>query len=68
MDLTLDEQRLIAEYRRLTPAGRDDLLAYASTLVRQAGDEKEDNAATGQCRLKSTEPHPEADKTPIFTE
>ncbi|MGD0585548.1 MAG: hypothetical protein ABSA86_07195 [Oryzomonas sp.] len=68
MDLTLDEQRLIAEYRRLTPAGRDDLLAYASTLVRQAGEEKEDGTATGQCRLKSAEQHPEADKTPIFTE
>jgi hypothetical protein len=68
MDLTLDEQRLIAEYRRLTPAGRDDLLAYASTLVRQASGEKEDGTAMGQCGLKSAEPHPEADKTPIFTE
>jgi len=67
MDLTLDEQRLIAEYRRLTPAGRDDLLAYASTLLRQAGGENE-NAATDQCRLKSAEPHPEAEKTPVFTE
>jgi hypothetical protein len=68
MDLNLDEQRLIADYRRLTPSVRDDLLAYASTLVRQAGEEKEDGTATGQCRLKSAEPHPEADKTPIFTE
>jgi hypothetical protein len=68
MDLTLDEQRLIAEYRRLTPAGRDDLLAYAATLVRQAGGDKDNDAATDQCPLKSAEPHPEAEKTPIFTE
>ena len=68
MDLTLDEQRLIAEYRRLSPGARDDLLTYASTLVRNAGDEKENDIATDQCRLKSAEPHPEAEKTPIFTE
>ena len=68
MDLTLDEQRLIAEYRRMTPVGRDDLLAYASTLVRQDSGEKKNGAATDQCRLKSAEPHPEANKTPIFTE
>jgi hypothetical protein len=68
MDLTLDEQRLIAEYRRLTTAGRDDLLAYASTLVRQASGEKENDTATNQCPLKSAEPHPEAEKTPVFTE
>lgn len=70
MDLTLDEQRLIAEYRRLTATGRDDLLAYASSLVRQAGTEKsgDNDTATNQCRLKSAEPHPEAEKTPFFTE
>jgi len=68
MDLTLDEQRLIAEYRRLAPAGRDDLLAYAAALVRQAGTEKDGDTATDQCRLKSAEPHPEAEKTPISTE
>jgi len=68
MDLTLDEQRLIAEYRRMTPAVRDDLLAYASTLLRQYNGEKKADTATDQCRLKSAEPHPEAEKTPIFTE
>ncbi|QEM66939.1 hypothetical protein FO488_01370 [Geobacter sp. FeAm09] len=70
MDLTLDEQRLIAEYRRLTATGRDDLLAYAAALLRQAGTETngENDTATNQCRLKSAEPHPEAEKTPFFTE
>lgn len=68
MDLTLDEQRLIAEYRKLTPAGRDDLLAHASALVRQDNGEKQNGTPTDQCRLKSAEPHPEAEKAPIFTE
>jgi len=68
MDLTLDEQRLVAEYRKLTPAGRDELLAHAATLVRQANGEKDGDTATDQCRLKGAEPHPEAEKTPIFTE
>jgi len=68
MDLTLDEQRLLAEYRRLTPAARDELLAYAATLMRRAGGEAGTGAATDQCRLKSAEPHPEAEKTPVFTE
>jgi len=68
MGITLDEQRLLAEYRRLTPAGRDELLAYAATLVRRAGVKAGNGAATDQCRLKSAEPHPEAEKTPVFTE
>ena len=64
MDLTLDEQRLIADFRKLTPSGRDEMLAYAASLVRRAGAEPPAN----QCPLKSREEHPEAQKTPIFTE
>jgi hypothetical protein len=70
MDLTVDEQRLIAEFRKLTPSGRDELLAAASSLVRRAG--AEDLVATGapsnQCQLKTDKTLPEAEKTPIFTE
>ena len=32
-ELTIDEQRLIVEFRRLTPAGKDKLLAAAAELV-----------------------------------
>ena len=70
MDLTLDEQRLISEFRKLTPTGRDEMLAYATSLVRRAGADEQNNGTSpvNQCRLKSKEDHPEAQKTPIFTE
>lgn len=70
MDLTCDEQRLIAEFRKLTPAGKDELLAAAASLVRKAGAEDlvESGTASDQCHLKSRETLPEAEKTPIFTE
>lgn len=70
MQLSLDELRLISEFRRLTPTGRDDLLAYASSLLRESDDVgiREEGNTSNQCSLKSVEKHPEADKTPIFTE
>lgn len=70
MDLSLDEQRLIAEFRKLTPAGRDELLAFAASLVRRSGSTAttETEAPGNQCRVKSRDPHPEAEKTPFFTE
>lgn len=70
MDLTIDEQRLIAEFRKLTPSGRDELLAAASSLVRRTGAEDlvETGTASNQCQFKSRETLPEAEKTPIFTE
>ncbi len=70
MDLTLDEQHLIADFRKLTPSGRDELLTFATSLVRRAGVEAQNNGTSpeNQCRLKSKEEHPEARKIPIFTE
>jgi hypothetical protein len=70
MDLTLDEQHLITEFRKLTPAGRDEMLAYATTLVRRSSAEiqKEGVHPANQCSLKSKEEHPETQKTPVFTE
>jgi hypothetical protein len=70
MDLTIDEHRLIADFRKLTPLGRDELLAAAASIVRRAGAEElvETGSASNQCRLKTRETLPEAEKTPIFTE
>lgn len=70
MDLTLDEQHLIAEFRKLTPSGRDELLAHAASLVRRTVAEAQNEGAStaNQCTLKKREEHPEAQKTPIFTE
>lgn len=70
MNLTVDEQRLLAEFRKLTPSGRDELLAAAAALLRRAGgvEPEESGAASNQCRLTPRAARPEADKTPIFTE
>jgi hypothetical protein len=70
MQLTTDEQRLLAEFRKLTPTGRDDLLAYTSALVRKSADVdlNVNGIVSNQCSLKPAERHPESDKSPIFTE
>jgi hypothetical protein len=70
MDLTIDEQRLIAGFRKLTPSGRDELLAFAASLTCRSNVEEpsKGETATNQCKLKNREPHPEAEKTPYFTE
>jgi hypothetical protein len=69
MLLTPEEQRLIDEFRKLPPSGRDELQAYAVSLMRRTGSEvQETESAPNQCRLKETEQRPEAEKSPIFTE
>ncbi|NVN90012.1 MAG: hypothetical protein HXX11_05345 [Desulfuromonadales bacterium] len=70
MDLSVDEQRLIAEFRKLTPSGKDELLAAAASLLRGVGGEScgEDGSVSNQCKVKTRESLPEAEKTPIFTE
>lgn len=70
MDLSIDEQCLIAEFRKLSPAGREDMLAYAASLLRRTGAEAshDSGSASDQCRLKVAEPRPETEKGPIFTE
>ena len=70
MDLTLDEQKLLADFRRLTPAGKQELLEHAVLLGRK-GDRMsaEPVPASNQCRLEpSREARPESVKEPIFTE
>ena len=71
MDLKLDEQLLLADFRRLTPAGKKELLDYATFLVKKSrADRPEEPApAENQCRLEDQpEERPEAAKEPIFTE
>ena len=71
MDLKLDEQLLVADFRRLDPAGKKALLDYAAILVkkyRSGGDEQQSQAAN-QCSLDAREEvRPEAVEEPIFTE
>jgi hypothetical protein len=66
MELTPEEQGLITEFRKLSPAGRDELLSCATSLGRKAGAEQE--TIPNQCRLKDVEQRPETEKAPFFTE
>ena len=70
MDLKLDEQLLVADFRRLDPAGKRELLDYAAFLVKKERAEGagEPGQAEGQCGLDGREARPEADTEPIFTE
>jgi hypothetical protein len=70
MELTLDEQHLISEFRKLAPSDRDELLIYAAALARKGNteDTRENGSSANQCQLKSSSPRPETDKTPISTE
>jgi hypothetical protein len=71
MDLDLDEQRLLAEFRALSPAARQDLLQLATGLVRKCLEHAEPAAEAGsgnQCALKRADRRPGAADEPIFTE
>lgn len=71
MDLKLDEQQLLADFRRLDPAGQKELLDYAAFLAKKSRSSRsgEPAAAENQCRLADQpEERPEAAKEPIFTE
>lgn len=66
MDLNLEEQRLIAEFRNLSPSEQGDLMSYAASLGRRRAEAG--GGQGGQCHLKQGAARPEADKSPIFTE
>jgi hypothetical protein len=71
MDLKLDEQLLVAEFRRLDPAGKKELLDYAAILVKKCRTVDDDQApqASNQCSIEPPEEaRPEAAEEPIFTE
>jgi len=71
MELKLDEQRLLTEFRRLHADGKAELLDYAAFLVKKyAGlPTEEPSTSDNQCPIrKQDEERPEAVKEPIFTE
>jgi hypothetical protein len=65
MELTLEEQQLIADFRRLDVESRRALVAQARQLRRSVD---EQGAEPSQCPLKKAESRPEASREPIFTE
>jgi len=71
MDLKLDEQMLLTEFRRLHPEGKAELLDYAAFLAKKYRDmlPEESSSPDNQCPIrKQDEERPEAVKEPIFTE
>lgn len=71
MDLKLDEQNLIAEFRHLHKERQQELLDYVAFLLKKQNNmnNEEQTTADNQCPLhKHAEERPEAKKEPIFTE
>jgi hypothetical protein len=69
MDLTLDELKLLADYRRLTAEGQKELLDYAAFQVgKHLCTADTPPGAANQCGLDREGPRPEAAEEPIFTE
>ncbi len=70
MELRLDEQKLLAEFRRLTPEGKSELMEFAEFLLKKYHEAAEEHSsAENQCPVpKQDEERPEAVKEPIFTE
>jgi hypothetical protein len=71
MGMKLDEQLLVADFRRLDPAGKKELMDYAAFLLKKSRSRSSDDktAPDNQCRMgEQPEERPEAVKEPIFTE
>ncbi|MFZ3209518.1 MAG: hypothetical protein WA140_11920 [Geobacteraceae bacterium] len=70
MDMNLDEQTLLTDFRRMDDAGRRELLDYAVFLVKKHRDMEEAKPTPpgNQCRLEQKTERPETAKEPIFTE
>lgn len=71
MDLKLDEQKLITEFRHLHKERQQELLDYVAFLLKKQNNMNNEERATAdnQCPLhKHAEERPEAKKEPIFTE
>ena len=70
MDLSIEEQTLIATFRSLDERGIKDVLRHASqqTQAEAAVSAAANLFPTGQCRLERSEKRPVFAKEPIFTE
>jgi hypothetical protein len=70
MTLQMDEQKLLADFRNLTPDAQRELLDYLNFLAKkQRSTHESERTGTGcQCSLKQPEKRPETAKEPIFTE
>ncbi len=70
MDLNLEEQKLLADFRQLDSASREELVKHAAQLVKKSLLLSTDESAPSenQCGLPRQEQKPGTDKEQIFTE
>ena len=68
MEITQEEQQLLAEFRRLSPHQRQELLAVAKGLVSVATEQPEAPALKGQCTLGRSATGGAKGDDPVFTE
>lgn len=72
MDLKVDEQILLANFRRLPTSRQKELLDFATLLVRKSLEPEPERGETrqtaGSCELQRPAERPETAKEPIFTE
>jgi len=70
MELNLDEQNLLANFRRLSAAAQQEVLDYVIFLKKkhEEGDNETEAPASDRCAVKSPEERPETVKEPLFTE
>lgn len=70
MELDLDERKLLADFRRLPEAARQEVIDYVAFLGKKhdGGRAGEDRPAAGRCAVKYGEERPEAVREPLFTE
>lgn len=70
MDMKLDEQNLLAEFRRLSPVAQQEVLDYVVFLRKkhEEGGTREEPPASDRCAINSPEERPETAKEPLFTE
>lgn len=70
MELSLEEQKLVAGYRRLNNAGKKELLDYVDFLLKKQPEAGTSAAEghVGNCPVRKAEERPETVKEPIFTE
>ena len=70
MELTLEEETLIATFRKLSDAGKLELQRIATHELKREREAAEsgETANTCKCSLKQPEERPETAAEPIFTE
>ena len=70
MDLNLEEQKLLADFRQLDSASKEELVKHAAQLVKKSRLLSTDEPAPSenQCDLPRKEQKPGTDKEQIFTE